>query len=72
MASSSYLSRGNVIVGGDLNLTLNLRETLGEVVRKDPFGDYFSHLFKSLHLIYVESFKIVSTWRNVRKGKEGK
>ena len=35
----------NVIVGRDLNLTLNAREIYGEVVQLDPLANYFTHIF---------------------------
>jgi hypothetical protein len=40
-----YLNDTNVILGGDLNLTINMREIWREVARRDPLGDLFSQLF---------------------------
>lgn len=66
-----FLSSDNVIVSGDLNLTLNSREYWGDVARPDPLVDYFSHFFENLKLIDVEPEKMVPTWRNSRRGRAG-
>jgi hypothetical protein len=60
-----------VILGGDLNLTLNFRKIQGEATRRDPLGDYFSQLFENIQLVDLEPIKIVLTWRNVGRGREG-
>jgi len=67
---SSVLSGNNVLLGHELN-PLNHREIWGEIARTDPIGHYFSHLYVTLHLVYVEPIKIVPTWRNHRRGREG-
>jgi hypothetical protein len=50
-----------VILGGDLNLTLNQREVWGDLARRDQLGDYFSQLFESCHLIDVDPVKFTLT-----------
>ena len=55
---SGYLSRQNIILGGDLNLTLNLKEIWGEAARSDPLGNFFSQCFENAHLVDVEPVKL--------------
>lgn len=48
-----------VIIGIDLNLTLNSREQQGEDGRSDPLEKYFTHVFEDLILMDVEPIKAV-------------
>jgi hypothetical protein len=57
-----------MIVGSDLNLTLNSREYWGEVARSDPLVEFSTHFFEDLRLVDVEPIKVVPTWRNSRSG----
>jgi hypothetical protein len=42
------------------------------VARSDTLTDYFfNHFFEIQNIIDVELVKIVPTWRNGRKGREG-
>jgi hypothetical protein len=41
------------------------------VVRCDPLTNFFSHFFEVQKLIDVEPVKIVPTWKNARRGREG-
>jgi hypothetical protein len=59
----------NLIMGGDLNFTILSMEFWGDVARVDPLQHYFSHLVQVGGLVDVEPVKIISTWRNGRKGQ---
>ena len=57
-------------MGGDLNLTLSLREVWGTHPRQDPLSDFFNFCFKSHNLVEVELTKLVPTLRNFIKQDE--
>lgn len=61
----------NLILGGDLNFTLNARECWGERVRIYPLAKYFSKLFKDLNLVDVETHKVVPIWMNSKRLRDG-
>jgi hypothetical protein len=60
-----------LFLGGDLNLELNAKECWGERVRTYPLVDYFSNIFEDLNLVDVEPHKVVLTWENSRRGRDG-
>ena len=49
-----------MVLSGELNLTLSLREIWGKDTKKDPLGVLFYQLFENHHLIDVEHVKITS------------
>jgi len=65
------LKGDDVILGGDLNLTLNEREIWGEVARKDTLANFLCHFLEDNNVLDVEHGKLVTTWKNVRRGGEG-
>ena len=65
------LTTPNLILGGDLNLTLNTLETWGTKVVLDPFASHFKLLFDSVNLVDVDPLDVGPTWRNGRVGDDG-
>ena len=61
----------NLILGGDLNLTLNSSEIWGKKASPDPLTHLFSTLFDSLGLMDIAPLCSGPTWRNGRAGDEG-
>lgn len=57
-----------MIVGPDLNLTLNSKELQGLVSRSNPLEDYFSQLVEDINLVDIDHIKVVPTWRNFKRG----
>ena len=70
-ASGGLLSLPNLILAGDLNLTLNASEIWGSKALPDPLGSFFSSLFSEHNLVDVAPPCAGPTWRNGRMGKEG-
>ena len=52
-ALGGLLSQPNLILAGDLNLTLNTSEIWGSRAQPDPLGPFFSKLFSDHHLVDV-------------------
>ena len=71
MASGGLLSLPNLILAGDLNLTLNASDIWGSKALPDPLGPFFSKLFSDHHLVDVASPCAGPTWRNGRIGEYG-
>ena len=61
----------NLILAGDLNLTLNASEIWGSKALPDPLGPYFLSLFSDHNLVDVAPPCAGPTWRNGRMGEEG-
>ena len=70
-ASGGLLSLPNLILAGDLNLTLNASEIWGSKALSDPLGSFFSKLFSDHHLVDVAPPSAGPTWRNGRIGEDG-
>ena len=60
----------NVILGGDLNLTLSEKENWVSLARHDGLGFFFVALFESKELIDLQPLKLTPTWRNNRSGEQ--
>ena len=71
MTSRGLLSLPNLILVGDLNLTLNASEIWGTRAQLDPLGPFFSRLFSEHHLVDVAPPSAGPTWRNGRMGEDG-
>jgi hypothetical protein len=56
-----------MVLGGDLNFTLSLREVWGSRPRQDPQEVFFTNSIEKHKLTW---FKISQTWRIRRKGKD--
>ena len=65
------LSAPNLILGGDLNLTMNAVETWGNRAILDPLASHFKHFFDSARILDIAPHIARSTWRNERVGVEG-
>ena len=68
---SGFLSSPNLILGGDLNLTLKASETWGDRAVIDPLFTHFHHFFDSLGLMDIDPPNSSPTWRNGRVGNNG-
>jgi hypothetical protein len=71
LASPGILSASNIILGGDLNFTLSIREVWGAHPRRNPLEGFFAHLIEEAHLVDFEPPNLTPTWRNGRKGEDG-
>ena len=58
------LNSPNLILGGDLNLTLKASETWGNKDVIDPLFSHFHHFFESLGLVDIAPPSAGPTWRN--------
>jgi hypothetical protein len=59
-----------IVIGGDLNFTLSLREVWGPCPREDRQRGFFQDFMESHRLVDVEPAKLAPTWRNLRFGRE--
>ena len=64
VVDSDMLSVGNLIIAGDLNLTLSLGETWGGSASAGSLEGFFKAPFQNQNLIHIEPGKVVPTWRN--------
>ena len=71
VAFGGLLSLPNLILAGDLNLTLNASEIWGTKAQLDPSGRFFSEPFSDHQLVDVAPSCAGPTWRNGRIGEEG-
>ena len=65
------LNSPNLILGGDLNLTLRASETWGKKAVIDPLSSHFNLFFYSMGLVDIASINTEPTWRNGRVGSDG-
>ena len=65
---SILMETRNVIIEGDLNLTLSKKENWGILSRKDGMSSYFANLFESKELVDIQPLKLTPTWRNNKSG----
>lgn len=59
----------NLVVGGDLNLSLGFSETWGPAAQVDPLAEIFLNKIRSGKLLDVNLIKSRPTWRNSRVGE---
>ena len=69
--TGGLLSIPNLILAGDLNLTLNVAEIWGKKSSIDPLGPHFKHIFSSVDLVDIAPSCVGPTWRNGRTRDEG-
>ena len=55
------INNGNLILGGELNLTMALMEVWSINSRSDPLEDDFSSLFERHNLVDIEPPKLIPT-----------
>ena len=60
--AEGVLNQPNVILGGDLNLTLTAGESWGENSRQDSLALYIQFFFEKKHLVDVIPIKLEPTW----------
>ena len=65
------LNLPNLVLAGDLNLTLNGFEVWGKKALLDPLGPFFKQLFSSSQLLDIAPACAGPTWQNGRSGEEG-
>ena len=70
VVDSGALDLPNVIIGGDLNLTLSTNEIWGKNMRVDALGPFFSYIFEQKGLIDMAPTKLFPTRRNNRGGEQ--
>ena len=71
MHKRALLNSPNLIMGGDLNLTMHSSKIWGKKVVLDPLSSFFKQLFDSMGLIDTAPTIAGPTWRNSRVGDEG-
>lgn len=59
--SKSFFSNENVILGGDLNLTLGIAEIWGPKVIPNPLSEFFKHHLAQLDLFDIEPIRLNPT-----------
>jgi len=65
-----FMNYGNLIIGGDLNLSLSHAECWGHQSQDGILSTFFYQLIESHHLIEIDVVKLHPTWRNHRTGEE--
>ena len=65
---SRLLARPNLILGGDLNLTLGPTEIWAGTTLEDTLSSFFKELFIRYNLIDIPLLKAGPTWTNGRRG----
>jgi len=68
LADSSILSIDNLILAGDLNITLLSDEVWGSTNFSGSMADHYKKLFQSKNLVDIRPDKLVPTWRNSHQG----
>ena len=53
VVKGGLLNQPNLVLAGDLNLTLNCSEVWGKKAHSNPIGPFFSHLFSSHQLVDI-------------------
>ena len=65
------LKSSNVILGGDLNLTLLVREVWGAHICLNTLASFFNNFFGYEGLVDVALAPLLLTWSNGRSGDDG-
>jgi hypothetical protein len=68
LADSGILEAGNLIIVGDLNITLSAEEVWGSSNFSVSLADHLKTLFQSKNLVDIRPDSLVPTWRNGRQG----
>jgi hypothetical protein len=68
VADSRLLLHKNLIIAGDLNLTVSTGEVWGGSAQAGPLAGFFKAFFQNNKLIDIQPEKVVPTWRNGRTG----
>jgi hypothetical protein len=70
LANSGLLSAKNLIIAGDLNITLLDEEVWGSTNFSVSLEDQLKYIFNSKNLVDIRSDRMVPTWRNGRQGSQ--
>jgi hypothetical protein len=70
LAGSGFLDADNLILVGDLNITLSAEEEWGITNFSGSLVDHLKALFQSKNLVDIHLDKLVPTWRNGRQGSQ--
>ena len=70
MISVGVFFNPHLVVGGDLNFTLSLREVWGANPKVDPQRGFFLSFLKNARLVDLEPIKLAPTWRNFKTEDE--
>jgi len=62
--SSRCLKVDNLIIGGNLNFTLNRREISGSSPRVDRLDGFLHNLFNEESVVDIDPIKLTPTWSN--------
>jgi exonuclease III len=68
VADSSLLAKKNLIIAGDLNLTLSSEDVWGGTTSVGHSSSYFKSFFQEKNLIDLVPEKVLPTWKNGRTG----
>jgi hypothetical protein len=70
LADSGILEAENLIIVGDLNITLSAEEVWGSTNFSVSLADHLKALFQSKNLVDICPDRLVPTWRNGRQGSQ--
>jgi hypothetical protein len=70
LANSGLLSADNLVMAGDLNITLSAEEMWGSSNFSVSLADQLKSIFKSKNLVDIRPDRMVPTWRNGRQGSQ--
>lgn len=60
--SSQSVKYDSLVIGGDMNLTLNYIEVWGHSVMSDRLVDFFQYHFEASRWVNIEPIKLRPTW----------
>jgi hypothetical protein len=69
LEAAGLLSLKNLVLAGDLNLTLMAGESWGSRSNLGSLATFFTNLFSNNKLIDIQPGKLVPTWRNGQGGR---
>jgi hypothetical protein len=64
VSDSGILTKKNLIIVGDLNVTLSSEEVWGGNINPAHSAGFYKSFFQANHLIDLAPDKLVPTWRN--------
>jgi hypothetical protein len=70
LANNGLLSLRNLVIAGDLNLTVSSGEVWGGSKCSGPLSNFFISLFNDHNLVDAHPDKLAPTWRNGRSGTD--
>jgi len=70
LAVSGILEEDNLIIAGDLNITLSAEEVWGNTNLSVSLADHLKELFQLKNLVDIRPDRLVPTWRNGQQGSK--